>query len=114
MKYAKIENNRLEYAPKNKDGILNWDKNEELVLEAGYLPIGEKQPSKNQYQDGYEIIDSVIYPKYVDRIITYIDERKSEYPSIEDQLDMLYWDKINDTNIWFETISAIKAKYPKE
>lgn len=31
------------------------------------------------------------------------------YPPIGDQLDMLYKDKINGTNIWVETIAAIKA-----
>ena len=114
MKYAKIINNILEYAPKNKDGILNYYKNEELLLKDGYLPVGEKQPSNNQFQEGYEIIDNVIYPKYKDRVITYADKRKGAYPSIEEQLDMIYWDKIYGTDIWVETISAIKARYPKE
>lgn len=45
---------------------------------------------------------------------TYAEKRAKEYPSIADQLDMLYWDKVNGTNKWKETIEAIKAKYPKE
>ena len=44
---------------------------------------------------------------------TYIEKRLAEYPSVGDQLDMIYWDQINNTNIWQTTISAIKAKYPK-
>ncbi len=43
----------------------------------------------------------------------YIAARKSEYPSIQDQLDMLYWDKINGTNNWQDKITEIKEKYPK-
>lgn len=43
-----------------------------------------------------------------------IAARKAEYPSIEDQLDMLYWDKINGTNVWENTISRIKKRYPKK
>jgi len=39
--------------------------------------------------------------------------RKGEYCSIEDQLDMIYWDKINDTTTWVDHISTIKNKYPK-
>ena len=35
------------------------------------------------------------------------------YPSIGEQLDMQYRDKINDTTIWEDTISAIKAAHPK-
>ena len=48
------------------------------------------------------------------RKLSYIDKRLMEYPDISEQLDMLYWDKINNTNMWEDTISAIKAKYPKE
>ncbi len=36
-----------------------------------------------------------------------------EYPSIGDQLDMIYRDKINDTNNWIELISSIKLAHPK-
>lgn len=114
MKYAKIIDGKIQYAPHNKGDILNYDKNEELLLADGYLPVKDKQPDDNQIQVGYEIIDNAIYPRYIDRVVSYSDKRKSEYPPIEDQLDMIYWDKVNDTNIWFETISAIKAKYPKE
>jgi hypothetical protein len=39
--------------------------------------------------------------------------RKKEYPSIEEQLDMLYWDKINGTDNWQLSINAVKTKYPK-
>jgi len=45
---------------------------------------------------------------------SYVEKRQAEYPSIPDQLDMIYWDKVNGTNLWIEKISAIKAKYPKE
>ena len=44
----------------------------------------------------------------------YIEERAKAYPCIQEQLDMLYWDKVNGTNIWQEKITEIKAKYPKE
>jgi hypothetical protein len=47
------------------------------------------------------------------KTLTIKQKRKHEYPSIEDQLDMLYWDKINNTNNWQTTISDVKTKYPK-
>jgi hypothetical protein len=40
-------------------------------------------------------------------------QRDRKYPSIGDQLDMMYWDKVNGTEKWKETIEAIKTKYPK-
>jgi hypothetical protein len=43
----------------------------------------------------------------------YQRDRAKDYPSIQDQLDMQYWDKINGTNKWEEAINAVKQKYPK-
>ena len=44
---------------------------------------------------------------------TYVENRLTEYPSIPDQLDMIYWDKVNGTNLWQSKIAEIKNKYPK-
>jgi hypothetical protein len=43
----------------------------------------------------------------------YILNRMETYPNISEQLDMLYWDKVNGTNKWQEMITNIKNKYPK-
>lgn len=43
----------------------------------------------------------------------YAEKRAKEYPTIQEQLDMIYWDKANGTNLWQEKIAEIKAKYPK-
>jgi len=39
--------------------------------------------------------------------------RIKAYPSIMDQLDMIYQDKINNTTTWVDTITAIKSQYSK-
>ena len=44
---------------------------------------------------------------------TYIELRQAAYPPVGDQLDMIYWDQVNGTDIWRQTIAAIKAEYPK-
>ena len=44
---------------------------------------------------------------------SYVPQRMRAYPSIQDQLDMLFWDQVNGTNAWKETIQAIKNRYPK-
>jgi len=44
----------------------------------------------------------------------YQRDRAVAYPSIQEQLDMQYWDKINGTNNWQDAINAVKNKYPKE
>ena len=43
----------------------------------------------------------------------YQRDRVKNYPSLADQLDMQYWDKINGTNKWQQAINAVKQKYPK-
>jgi len=43
----------------------------------------------------------------------YQRDRQIQYPSIADQLDMLYWDKVNGTENWLNSISSVKSKYPK-
>ena len=35
------------------------------------------------------------------------------YLTIEQQLDMQYWDLINGTTTWKDHITAVKTKYPK-
>jgi predicted lipoprotein len=43
----------------------------------------------------------------------YQRNRAAEYPTMQEQLDMQYWDSINGTTTWQDAINAIKAKYPK-
>jgi hypothetical protein len=43
----------------------------------------------------------------------YQRDRATAYPSIQEQLDLLYWDKINGTDNWEQAIAAVKAEYPK-
>ena len=43
----------------------------------------------------------------------YKDKRRKLYPSVEDQLEMIYDDKINDTTTWVDAITAINNLYPK-
>lgn len=43
----------------------------------------------------------------------YQRDRAKEYPTLQEQLDMQYWDSVNGTTVWQDTIQAIKAKYPK-
>ena len=40
-------------------------------------------------------------------------KREDSYPSIQDQLDMQYWDSVNGTTIWKDAIAKIKSDNPK-
>lgn len=49
-------------------------------------------------------------PKETDN---YRDLRMQAYPSIQDQLDMIYHDSVNGTRTWVDSIRVVKEKYPK-
>lgn len=65
-KYAKIKNNSLEYAPRNKGSISNWINDEKAVLADGYLPVELQDIPEGKYQIGYEVVNSVIVRKLKD------------------------------------------------
>lgn len=43
----------------------------------------------------------------------YKRDRDLAYPSIQDQLDMQYWDAVNGTTKWKDAIAKVKADNPK-
>lgn len=45
---------------------------------------------------------------------TYQELRAREYPPIQEQLDMQYWDFVNGTTNWIDLVASIKVKYPKD
>ena len=44
----------------------------------------------------------------------YQRDRAKEYPSIQEQLDMQYWDNVNGTTTWKDAIAKVKSDNPKE
>ena len=76
-----------------------------------YESIGMMELDVAQAENGAWYLNGFV-PEPIPK--SYIEKRLEEYPSIPDQLDMIYWDKINQTNIWADTIGKIKADYPKE
>ena len=43
----------------------------------------------------------------------YKTARQEEYGSIQDQLDMQYWDGVNGTTVWADHIAQVKSDNPK-
>jgi len=43
----------------------------------------------------------------------YQRDRATAYPSIQEQLDMQYWDNVNGTTNWEDAIAKVKADNPK-
>ena len=79
----------------------------------GIIPTDEANTDYQQFiqdvaEQGLSIVEGpdIIEPSYVEL-------RAAEYPSLQEQEDMKYWDEINGTTVWRDTITAIKDKYPK-
>ena len=43
----------------------------------------------------------------------YQRDRATAYPSIQDQLDMQYWDKVNGTTTWKDAVAKVKSDNTK-
>ena len=43
----------------------------------------------------------------------YVEKREIAYPTIEEQMDMQYWDSVNGTTTWKDAIAKVKADNPK-
>lgn len=90
MPYYKYKQNQIYFLD---------SKDDEHFLPSGCISITD--------QEAEDIRISMIIPP------TYTELRAAKYPSIQDQLDMQFHDKINGTNIWQDTIQAIKDSIPK-
>ncbi len=44
---------------------------------------------------------------------SYRSKRRENFPSLQEQLDMQYWDKKNGTTTWVDAIAKVKADNPK-
>ena len=67
----------------------------------------EPRPSEAELDAAESIADAVDEAQLV------LDARKVAYGGIGDQLDMIYWDQVNDTTVWFDHVAKVKADNPK-
>jgi len=51
--------------------------------------------------------------KWEEQQFGYIKARQEAYGSIQDQLDMQYWDNVNSTTTWKDHIAKVKSDNPK-
>lgn len=79
-----------------------------------YIVVDKSEAMEDgQLKEGYEK-RAYCYVKLVPIEESYKEKRLRIIPSIGDQLDMIYWDKVNGTNLWQEMINKIKTDFPKE
>ena len=67
---------------------------------------GQTPPTEEEIQKKFEELKADYDSKEYQRL--------REYPPIEEQLDMLYWDRMNGTERWIQAIKKVKDKHPKK
>lgn len=73
-----------------------------------------RNPANRHYQQFLQdVIDGAVVEGEDVVEPSYAELRAQEYPDIATQLDIQYWDAVNGTTVWAETIQAIKEKHPK-
>ena len=90
--------------------------NKNVIQKVGTLYFISADPANSDYQQfiqdvAEQGIEIVTGPDIHES--SYQELRVAEYPSLQDQQDMQYWDAINQTTVWKDTIASIKTKYPK-
>ena len=67
---------------------------------------GQTPPTEEEIQKKFEELKADYNSKEYQRL--------RKYPPIEEQLDMLYWDRMNGTERWIQAIKKVKDKHPKK
>tara|TARA_R100001510_G_C7571866_1_gene147970 strand:+ start:335 stop:748 length:414 start_codon:yes stop_codon:yes gene_type:complete len=84
--------------------------NEEITDITSYQSIIDSHAQKKTELDTQEQKAEDDFNAYKE---TYEYKRSIAYPSIEDQLDMQYHDKINGTTTWEDAVAKVKSDNPK-
>jgi hypothetical protein len=85
--------------------------NAEWVLrgdELEWLDTNQTQPTEEEINTEYTRLQAEYDANEYQR------QRARVYPSIQEQLDMQYWDKVNGTTTWQDAIAKVKTDIPKE
>ena len=97
--------------PKKSSAVRALCPNADFVIRDGVLEFvkanGDTKPS-----------DSAIDAKLAELKTAYDNnkyqrDRATAYPSVQDQLDMQYWDKKNGTTTWVDAVAKVKSDNPK-
>jgi hypothetical protein len=94
---------------------------EELTVEATaeieaakplYKQVNNERLEFND-DDYAQAITDLANSKFNEQQFGYIEARQEAYGSVQDQLDMQYWDSVNGTTLWADHIAQVKADNPK-
>jgi hypothetical protein len=100
-----------------KDNEIKWILSDDVQVDNTYdydiLVVPNDLVLTKTNEDGISVQLTVTEVQEALTNIDYASKRTLEYPTIQEQLDMQYWDSVNGTTTWQDAIEAIKNKYPK-
>lgn len=62
-------------------------------------------------QTEWDIAESAVIQEFA--IEAARQSRAAEYPTVQEQMDMMYHDLVEGTTKWVDMVRSIKSKYPK-
>ena len=92
------------------DAVLSLVPNAKCVMRGGVITVWnseETQPTDAEITAEQERLQAEYDAKQ------YARDRAVAYASIQDQLDMQYWDNVNGTTTWKDHIAKVKSDNPK-
>ena len=92
------------------EAILSLNPKSEFVLtenELKWLSSDIKKPSDSEINAEVNRLQTEYEANKYQR------DRADAYPSIQEQLDMQYWDAVNGTKKWQEAVAKVKTDNPK-
>ena len=92
------------------EAILSLNPKSEFVLtenELKWLSSDIKKPSDSEINAEINRLQTEYEANKYQR------DRADAYPSIQEQLDMQYWDAVNGTKKWQEAVAKVKTDHPK-
>lgn len=79
MKYAKFENGVLTFPPRNKDNVINYCLNEEILIQDGYKPLIEAIKPNGNYKLEYVEEEDQIVEVWIDNTEEVIAEKQASF-----------------------------------
>ena len=86
-----------------------WSDSKNKIYANLIVHDGGSKPTEKQCTDGLKALQDAWDLEYN----SYKSKRRAEYPDLEQQLDMQYWDKKNGTTTWVDAIAKVKLDNPK-
>ena len=106
MRPAHIEN----YLVTVRNGQwFGWSDSKNKVYANLVVHDGGSKPSEADCTDGLKALQDA-WDLEND---SYKSKRRAAFPSIQEQLDLQYWDQVNGTTKWKEAIAKVKSDNPK-